>query len=92
MNNVAVFSQHFPSKPVCSSFNCSGAFLGLPIRTSAPSAGAIVFCIFGTLILCSKDRAVKMEIGLELEATAEQIFRDGGERAEVPYKYTYHVS
>jgi hypothetical protein len=65
------------------------AILRLSTSTLELSAGAIVFCTFGTFICWfHKQSDVRKGIVLEIEATTEQILVEAGDAAAAPYRHT----
>jgi len=65
------------------------AILHLPTTTLELSAGAIVFCTFGTFFCwLHKPADVHKGIVITTEATTAQILIDAGEAAAVPYRHT----
>ncbi|KAF2274461.1 uncharacterized protein EI97DRAFT_495246 [Westerdykella ornata] len=65
------------------------AVLGLSTTTLELSAGAILFCTFGTFVCWShKPTDVQKGIVLTCEATTAQILMEAGEAAAEPYKHT----
>ncbi|KAF2815297.1 uncharacterized protein BDZ99DRAFT_506457 [Mytilinidion resinicola] len=65
------------------------AALRIPTTTLELSAGAIVFCTFGTFICwLRKPTDVQKGIVLSTEATTAQILIEAGEGAATPYRHT----
>ena len=68
---------------------CGRAIQHLPTTTLELSAGAIVFCTFGTFVCwLHKPSDVQASISLPLESTTEQILLDAGDEAKTPYIHT----
>lgn len=65
------------------------AVLHIPTTTLELAAGAIVFCTFGTYICwLQKPADVQKGIVLVTEATTDQILREAGDKAAMPYRHT----